>query len=73
VFFAKGTNFAKTSLTIFNTWGEQLFSQQGNPNTVWNGTYKGQKCMQGLYVYKFDVQYTNGVSESYVGKIILLR
>jgi gliding motility-associated-like protein len=73
VFFAKGTNFTKTSLTIFNSWGEQLYAQEGSPNTLWNGTYKGQKCMQGVYVFKFDVQYTNGISENYVGKIILLR
>lgn len=72
-FSAQGINLAKTSVEIFNTWGELLYNEQGSPNTSWDGTYKAQKCAQGVYVYKLDALFTNGISKRYIGKIVLLR
>lgn len=37
-------------LDIFNKWGELIFTSD-NINTPWQGTYKGQACPAGVYIY----------------------
>jgi gliding motility-associated-like protein len=37
---------------IFNRWGEELHSWNGL-NGSWDGTYKGEKVQQGVYVYYY--------------------
>lgn len=42
------------SLRIFDRWGELIYTSDA-PDAAWDGTFKGQDCMQGIYLY--DVQY----------------
>jgi len=35
---------------IFDRWGELVF-ESDNPQLGWDGTFKGQNCMQGIYYY----------------------
>ncbi len=37
-------------LTIYNRWGERVY-QSENPFPGWDGTFKGQSCPEGVYVY----------------------
>jgi gliding motility-associated-like protein len=42
---------------VFDRWGELIF-QTTNTDEGWDGTYKGEKCQQDVYVYKiryFDI------------------
>lgn len=36
-------------MLIFNRWGELLYKSD-NPNLGWNGVYKNEKCMNGVYL-----------------------
>jgi gliding motility-associated-like protein len=38
------------NLSIFNNWGEILYSTQ-NPNDAWDGKYQGELVSPGLYFY----------------------
>ncbi len=67
--------FDRFRLVIFNRWGERLF-ESADPDTQWDGTYRGQKCQQGVYVYVIEYDYTfQGVTQTEVqkGSIALIR
>ena len=59
-------------LNIFNKWGELMFVSK-DVNIGWDGYYRSQLSKQDVYVYKIQVKYIDGRSESYVGDITLLR
>ena len=62
----------KYELNIFNKWGELLFIST-DINIGWDGYYRDQLCQQDVYVYKINVTYIDGSSDSYVGDLTLLR
>ena len=59
-------------LNIFNKWGELLFVSK-DVNLGWDGYYRNQLSKQDVYIYKVQVKYIDGRSESFVGDITLLR
>jgi gliding motility-associated-like protein len=61
----------KLQFYIFNRYGEQVFGTS-NPNTCWNGTYKGKPALAGTYVYVLKAQ-TNCGEEEQKGSFILIR
>jgi len=62
----------KYELNIFNKWGELLFIST-DINIGWDGYYRGELSQQDVYVYKINVTYIDGTSDSYVGDLTLLR
>ncbi|MEM6263326.1 MAG: gliding motility-associated C-terminal domain-containing protein, partial [Bacteroidota bacterium] len=59
-------------LTIFNRWGNKLFDAQ-NPVPGWDGTYKGNSCPEGVYVYHLQYQGIDGAIRRKQGTITLIR
>ncbi len=58
---------------IFNRWGELIFSTN-DIYSGWDGTYKGSKCQEDVYVWK--IEFRNEVSKSrekYIGRVTLVR
>ena len=58
---------------IFNRWGELIF-ETSEPKEGWDGTYKGRKCQQDIYVWK--ARYTDiieGKEYLHIGHVTLLR
>lgn len=45
-----GLCFKDFVLTVYDRWGEKVF-ETTNPNTGWDGTYKGKNLDPGVYVY----------------------
>ncbi|HBF88284.1 MAG TPA: hypothetical protein DDX39_06540 [Bacteroidales bacterium] len=68
----RGGPFSSVEMTIFNSWGKQLFHTE-NQNEGWDGTYKGKPQPIGVYIYIVNVKTIDG--EEYVkkGDITLLR
>jgi gliding motility-associated-like protein len=74
VFLAFGTGIRTFSMTIFNRWGQEIFTsydiEQG-----WDGTFNGSDAQQGVYTYK--ASYTSDIypeQERYlVGHVTLVR
>jgi len=56
---------------IFNRYGEQVFAT-ANPNTCWDGTYKGKPALAGTYVYVIKAQTDCGTEEQ-KGTFLLIR
>ncbi len=57
---------------IFNRWGDSIFKTSGSQDG-WDGSYKGDKSPQGVYVYLLKVIDIKGNSRTYNGKVVLIR
>ncbi len=58
---------------IFDRWGELIF-ETTDVDQGWDGRYKGDKCQEGVYVWKID--YTNvvdGSNQNVIGHVSLIR
>ncbi|MFA6199637.1 MAG: gliding motility-associated C-terminal domain-containing protein [Bacteroidales bacterium] len=60
------------NLLIFDRWGEKVFSTT-NPQEGWNGTYRGENCMSGVYYYRLEVGCKLGRKYQTSGDITLIR
>ena len=66
------------SMTIFNRWGEMVFSQENfplnDPRYGWDGTFKNA-IIEGsnVFVYVIRLRCANGSSTSITGKVTLIR
>ncbi len=62
---------------VFDRWGELLYQLQDielNDETMgWDGTFRGQACDPGVYIWLLEVEYTDGVREVFKGNTTLIR
>ncbi len=59
-------------MMIYNRWGELLFESR-EKNYGWSGYYKGQLCPKDVYVYKLELKFSDGRSDTMVGDVTLIR
>jgi gliding motility-associated-like protein len=59
-------------IEILNRWGESLFKSD-NTLKSWDGTYKGQPCPEGVYVYLIRYTGGNNLIKILKGNITLIR
>jgi gliding motility-associated-like protein len=65
--------FKVISLSIFDRWGELLF-KSSDTNTTWDGTFKGQNCTEGVYIYVVKYLNIKTLKEEIVsGDVTLMR
>ncbi len=72
IFFAYGVEIATFKMWIFNRWGQEIFVSH-HLDDGWNGTYKGQACPLGVYVWKIDYTELSGKGGTLIGHVNLLR
>jgi gliding motility-associated-like protein len=53
-FNLNGIGIASYSYNIYNRWGEHIF-ENGPGHTGWDGKFKGETVMNGVYIYVIDV------------------
>ena len=58
----------KVEITIYSRWGRQLYR-----GPVWDGRYKGQLQLPGVYVYTARAQTFDGQEIQLKGTVTLLR
>ncbi len=68
--FGKGIH--SINMKIFNRWGEKMW-ENNDINQGWDGSYHGQACMPGVYVYSLLVYFRDGQEERYEGSITLIK
>ena len=78
VFYPRGNGlFTIRSMTVFNRWGEIVFSKRNfsanNASEGWNGTFNGKQLSADVYVYSIEVVCINNESMFLKGNIMLLR
>lgn len=66
-----------SSMEIFDRWGNKVFqsydSYPGEDSACWNGTANGQLLSQGVYVYQFVLEMSDGPTQTIRGQLTLLR
>jgi gliding motility-associated-like protein len=71
-FQVKGIGITALELRIFDRWGECIF-HSNDPETAWDGTYKGVACQSDVYAWKIKVTGVNAKSKSLQGHVTLYR
>lgn len=68
------TNITKDfySFTVFNRWGQKVFETE-DPTQGWDGTFRGELCPIGVYVYKVKGKFINGDDVGAEGVVHLIR
>ncbi|MNR63065.1 hypothetical protein D3C85_1852500 [compost metagenome] len=67
-----GENIVVQSIRIFNRWGEEIFSENGN-FSGWDGMYKGENCPTGIYTVSVIYEDCFGIPTAFNGHVNLLR
>lgn len=60
------------TILIFDRWGEQIYSGTQD-NNKWDGTHKGERVKDDVYVWKINVIDLNNVHHEYVGHVTLIK
>ena len=68
VFQVMGRGLEHITIEIYNRWGQLVF-EAPHLNESWDGTYRGQPCPVGTYVYQLKVDALTSQS----GTITLIR
>ncbi len=71
--FGKKDGWKQIEVLVFDRWGEKVF-ESNDMNFKWDGIYKGEKMMGGVYVYLLRIVYTNNHSDKiHKGSLTLVR
>ncbi|MBL7807595.1 MAG: proprotein convertase P-domain-containing protein [Saprospiraceae bacterium] len=62
---------------IYDRWGEMIYEDRGfsvnDATRGWNGTFRGQECDPGVYVWVVEAEYLDGYVEQLQGNVTLVR
>jgi len=72
LFQASTEGIKDLSIEIFNRWGEEIFSSN-EPDFEWDGTFNGNNCKTGTYIYKIKYLTNSGRDFEVNGHINLIR
>jgi gliding motility-associated-like protein len=68
----KGNCILAIDCVIFNRWGEEI-ATINSPSEFWDGNYKNQKAMGGIYCYKAKITFQSGIEKIIFGHINLIN
>ncbi|MDD2530472.1 MAG: gliding motility-associated C-terminal domain-containing protein [Bacteroidales bacterium] len=72
VIMVSGEHIEKIKFIIFDRWGEEVFATT-DKNKAWDGTFKGQDCLAGVYFYRLEIECGLGRTFKKSGDITLIR
>ncbi len=72
VFLPMQEGVIKFHMMIYNRWGELLF-ESFDKHYGWNGYYKGRLCNKDVYVYKLQLEFSDGGAKTLAGDVTLVR
>lgn len=65
-------NFQDLQMYIFDRWGQMVYYST-DLSDGWDGTFKGQRAMEDVYVLKIQYRDPSGNTKMIVEKIVLIR
>jgi gliding motility-associated-like protein len=69
-----GISVKNINFSIFNRWGEKVFSMEtGDLTNGWDGTYHGKPLPPGVFVYYVDAEFDDGQRKQLKGSVTILR
>ena len=60
-------------MAVFNRWGECVFSSDDLTHCRWDGTYRNERCMPGVYTYTCRIRCMSNTESEFKGNITLIR
>lgn len=72
MFMARGGNIKTFEMLIFDRWGELVFTSN-DLNIGWDGTFEGNICQDGTYIWKIKLSDFTDQEFDYVGHVNLIR
>lgn len=72
ILFLRATCIVELNWYIYNRWGEKVF-ETNDPKAGWDGTWHGQACDAGVFVYYIYVTTFNGNTITRSGNITLVK
>ncbi len=72
VFLVYGTGLTKFEMTIYDRWGEKLYTVNDQLKG-WDGTFKGTLCKQDAYTYLIIYTSLDGKKHEKTGHVTLLK
>jgi len=70
-FGPKGLYIKNYTMQIYNRWGELVFNT--NSGQQWDGTFRGQDALEGVYIYLITVEDYNGKHSTFKGNITIFK
>ncbi len=62
---------------IKDRWGNLIFEKKdiriNDPSQGWDGTFRGQRCAAGTFLYEIEIEFPDGVRKQFKGEVKLLR
>lgn len=62
---------------IKDRWGNLVFEKKdipiNDPALGWDGTFRGQLCAMGAFLYELEIEFPDGVRKQFKGEVKLLR
>ena len=71
-FKAEGGNIKTFEMLIFDRWGELVFTSN-DISIGWDGTYEGNNCQDGTYIWKIKLTSFEDEEQDHVGHVNLIR
>ena len=59
-------------IAIFSRWGEKVF-ETNDINECWDGTFKGERCQTGVYMYTCDIVCEDNQKGSFKGDVTIIQ
>ena len=70
--FVRGVGVEYLNFVIYDRWGEKVFETNDLSNG-WDGTFRGKKMNNGVFVYYLQATFKNGEEVTKKGDITLIR
>ena len=70
--FVRGIGVESLNFVIYDRWGEKVF-ETTDLNIGWDGTFRGKKMNNAVFVYYLEATFKNGASTTKKGDITLIR
>lgn len=61
--------YARNGMLVY----DDTHFQPNNPHSGWDGTINGQAANAGVFVYKMEVEFKDGVTDIFHGDVLLMR
>lgn len=72
ILYVRSNVIYTVNLIVFDRWGERVF-ETSDITKGWDGTFRGKKCLPGVYVYYLEAICYNKVIFKKKGNITLIR
>ncbi|MCC7444214.1 MAG: gliding motility-associated C-terminal domain-containing protein, partial [Saprospiraceae bacterium] len=71
----KGVHIRK--LQVYDRWGNLMYEgrdlKTNEPEQGWNGTYKGMKVSEGVYIWIAETELPDGTKMTHKGDVTVVR